>query len=137
MTTFPAANPAIAARLQRLAPIMRRRLAGVSYLDTCQVLRLSRVSDNAGGTHDEWVLSGAPIPCRVAPGFVPPREAVSLARLVAVSAWLVYIHPDADVRADDTLAVTTSRGGYALHVTGIRAPRTIDLEQVIEAQEID
>lgn len=108
-----------------------------SHTGTCQIQRLARVSDNQGGTTDTWGNQGSAIPCRYAPAFIAPREQLGSARLTLVRGWKVYVAWDVDVRPADRLVLTTTRGSFTVQVVEDWAPRNHDIEQTIEATEID
>jgi hypothetical protein len=98
-----------------------RRVQARTRRDSCQVQKVQSSSDNAGGTTDEWVNDGEPIPCRLSPDYTPEREQMADGRLVALSSWIVAVAHDVTIPPDRRLLVTSrSRGTYTLDVVGDR-----------------
>jgi hypothetical protein len=115
-----------------------------THTDTCTVLRPAALDQRRGRSAGlaHWSQRATPVevttvPCRTAPDFIPTAERVTGAAVAALRQWLVYVPVGTDVRPADLLRVTTAAGATAtLEVTGVNAPRSIDLETTVRAQEV-
>ena len=101
---------------------------GQTQTTACSILRKSSVSDGMGGQTDTWTTL-ASTTCRVAPDKSLDLEAAVQGRLQAESRWIIAFPAGTDVTAADR--VTTLGSTY--EVTGLLAPRTVELERKVQA----
>ncbi len=95
-----------------------RATAQSAMPDQCQVQRVTRASDGAGGFTETWVTV-ATLPCAIAPMRGRPEERAIAEQIKARVLWVLLVPAGSDVRTEDRLVVGTRT--FEVHGTGERS----------------
>jgi hypothetical protein len=104
-----------AAELEDLADLQEE-----SFIDSADIVRDSRVSNNAGGHVLTPVPVASAVPCRVSPMSLTRAEAITGRKFTDTLPWQISLPKESDVRNQDRLTV----GGVTYEVLTIWGPGT-------------
>lgn len=111
---------------------MRAALTQTRVSGTLVIMRRSEVSDGRGGyTASYTAVTGGTVAYRVVQ--MSAMERAMAGRMGSVSVWRFGLPLTPEVQATDQLLVD---GVYTYHVTSGNLPRSLALEQVVEAVRI-
>lgn len=109
---------------------MQTALSGLRTT-SCVIQRKASVSDGMGGQTDTW-SNLATVLGRITPVIEVEREVIEEQRLEVLNRWLIYLPAGQDITEKDRITAL----GVTYEVTSVNAPRTIEIERVVEAMRV-